>query len=151
MGQKEGIELPGENHMREVNLKRYKYLEVLQLDFIMNGEMREKVKSEYLRRVKKLLRLQLIRGNVIAGTNAWAEEIIRYGAERVLDWKKEELESISIKTRNVMTMNCSLHPIGNVGSLYLARKEVGKWLISCEECVNVEVQSLQKYLGESEE
>ena len=80
MGQKEGIELPEENHMREVNLKRYKYLEVLQLDFIMNGEMREKVKSEYLRRVKKL-----IRGNVIAGTNAWAEEIIRYGAERVLD------------------------------------------------------------------
>ena len=50
-----------------------------------------------------------------------------------------------------MTMNCSLHPIGNVGRLYLARKEVGKWLISCEECVNVEVQSLQKYLGESEE
>ena len=85
MDQKEGIELPEENHMREVNLKRYKYLEVLQLDFIMNGEMREKVKSEYLRRVKKLLRLQLIRGNVIAGTNAWAEEIIRYGAERVLD------------------------------------------------------------------
>ena len=50
-----------------------------------------------------------------------------------------------------MTMNCSLHPIGNVGRLYLARKEVAKWLISCEECVNVEVQSLQKYLGESEE
>ena len=48
-------------------------------------------------------------------------------------------------------MNGSLHPRGNVGRLYLARKEGGRGLISCEECVNVEVQSLDMYLSESEE
>ena len=55
----EGIELPDGEHMREVNHDGYKYLGVLQFDFIMNGEMKEKVKSEYIGRVKKLLRSQL--------------------------------------------------------------------------------------------
>ena len=121
----EGIELPDGNRMREVNLDGYKYLGVLQLDSIMNREMKEKVKSEYIRRVKKLLRSQLNGGNVIAGMNAWAVGIIRYGAG-VLDWTKEELKNIDIKTRKLMTMNGSLHPGGNVGRLYLARKEGGK-------------------------
>ena len=87
---------------------------------------------------------------VIAGMNAWALGFIRYGAG-VLHWTKEELKSIDIKTRKLMTMNGSPNPRGNVGGLYLARKEGGKGLISCEECVNGEVQSLNKYLNESEE
>ena len=143
----EGIELPDGNCMREVNVDVYKYLGVLQLDSIMNREMKEKVKSEYIRRVKKLLRSQLNGGNVIAGMNSWALGIIRYGAG-VLDWTKEELKSIDIKTRKLMTMNGSLHSRGNVGRLHLARKEGGRGLISCEECVNVEVQNLDKYLSE---
>ena len=52
----ERIELPDGKHMREVNHDGYKYLGVLQFDFTMNTEMMEKVKSEYIRRVKKLLR-----------------------------------------------------------------------------------------------
>ena len=90
------------------------------------------------------------KGNVVAGMNGWAVGIIRYGAG-VLDWTKEELKSIDSKTRKLMTMNGSLHPKGNVGRLYLARKEGGKGLISCEGCVNVEVQNLDKYLSESKE
>ena len=48
-------------------------------------------------------------------------------------------------------MSGSLHLRGNVGRIYHARKEGGRGLISCEECVNVEVQNLDKYLSESEE
>ena len=48
-------------------------------------------------------------------------------------------------------MNGSLHPRRNVGRLYLGRDEEGRRLISCEECVNVEVQSLDKYLSDSKE
>ena len=39
-----GIQLPDEMHMGEVNFEKYKYLEVLQLELIMN---REKMKSKY--------------------------------------------------------------------------------------------------------
>ena len=66
----EGIELPDGKRMREITLYRYKYLGVLQLDSIMNKEMKEKVKSEYIRRVKKLLSSQLNGGNIVAGMNA---------------------------------------------------------------------------------
>ena len=86
----EGIELSDGKRMREVNLDEYKYLGVLQLDSIMKREMKEKVKSEYVRRVQKLLRSQLNWGNIIVGMNAWAVGINRYGAG-VLDWTKEEL------------------------------------------------------------
>ena len=72
-----GIELPHGKCMIEVSLERYKYLEVLQLDSIMNREME---KNEYIRRVKKLLKSQFHGGNVIARTNAWAVDIIRYGS-----------------------------------------------------------------------
>ena len=41
---REGIQLPDEMHMAEVNFEKYKYLEVLQLQLIMN---REKMKSKY--------------------------------------------------------------------------------------------------------
>ena len=46
-------------------------------------------------------------------------------------------------------MNENLYPRRNVGRLYLARKEEGKGLISCKQCVNVKVQSLDKCHRES--
>ena len=64
---------------------------------------------------------------------------------------KEELKSIDIETRKLMTMSWSLHLKGNIRRLYRANREGGRGLISCEECVNVEVQSLDKYLSESKE
>ena len=73
-----------------------------------------------------------------------------YGAG-VLIWTKEAMRSIDIKTRKLMIMNGSLHLRGNVGRFYLAKKEGGRGLISFEECVNMEVQSLDKDLSESEE
>ena len=63
--------------------------------------------------------------------NLWVVGIIRYGAG-VIDWMKEELKSIDIRTRKLMTMNGSRHLRENVGRLYL------------------EVQSLNKYLSKSE-
>ena len=51
-----------------------------------------------------------------------------------------------------MTMNGSLHPRGNVSRLIVScKKRRRRGLISREECVNVEVQSLDKYLSESGE
>ena len=65
------------------------------------------------------------RGNVTTLINAWTVSISKYGAG-ALDWTKEELKSIDIKTRKLMTMNERLHPRGNVGRLYLARKQGGR-------------------------
>ena len=61
------------------------------------------------------------------------------------------MKGIGIKIRKLMTMNGSLHSRGNVCRLYLAREEGGRGLISWEECVNVELQSLDKHLSVSKE
>ena len=119
--------------MREVNHEEYKYLGVLQFDFIMNREIKKKVTREYIRRVKKLIRSQLNGGIVIAGINTWAVGIIGYEAG-MLDWTKEESKSIDIKTRKLMPINGSLPPRANAGTLYLARKEEGRQIITFEEC-----------------
>ena len=47
----------------------YKYLGMLQTDQIRYTEMKEKVKTEYLRRVLKVLETTLNGGNVIKGIN----------------------------------------------------------------------------------
>ena len=144
------IELPDGNRIKQVNLNGYKYLGVWQLDSIMNREMKENMKSEYIRRVKMLPRSQLNGGNVIAGMNIWTVDIIRYGTG-VLDWKNEKWKSIDIKTRTLRTMNGILHLTANVGTLLLASKKGGRGLIICEECMIVEVQSLNNNLSEREE
>ena len=71
----EGIELPDGKRMKEVNLDGCKYLGVWQLASIMNKEIKEKVRCEYIRKVKKLLRSQLNGENIIARMNAWAVDI----------------------------------------------------------------------------
>ena len=41
MIQTEGVELPDQKRLGEVNHDRYKYLGLLQIDFMMNREMKE--------------------------------------------------------------------------------------------------------------
>ena len=55
--------------MREVDENGYKYLGVLQPASMMNVKMKERIRIEYLRRVKLLARSKLNGGNVIAGIN----------------------------------------------------------------------------------
>ena len=47
MVRKEEFELPDRKQMREVNYEGYKYLGVLQLNSIMNREMKKQAKIKY--------------------------------------------------------------------------------------------------------
>ena len=48
----EGISLPNGDEMKEVDVNGYKYLGILEGAGILTQEMKEKVRGEYLRRVK---------------------------------------------------------------------------------------------------
>ena len=50
-----------------------------------------------------------------------------------------------------MTMNRAQHPKAHVDRLYLKKCEGGRGLIRLEDCVQVEVHSLEKYLSASKE
>ena len=74
----------------------YKYLGIMQADHIRYTEMKEKVQTEYLRRVRKVLESKLNGGNIIKGINIWAS-LLRYSAAFV-DWNCTELTQLDRRT-----------------------------------------------------
>ena len=70
--------------------------------------MKEKIKKEYLRRVKLVSKSMLYGGNFIKAINAWAVSVVRYSAS-IIDWSKAELKSIDIKTRKIFSMHEAFH------------------------------------------
>ena len=134
--------------MKDVDQEGYKYLGILQTDVMMTKEMKKKVRDEYFRRLKLLLKSQLYAGNLIAGINAWAIGIVRYTAG-VLEWTKKELKQMDVQTRKTMTMHGAFHRNSSVDRLYLKRKEGGCGLISVEDCVGEEEENLLKYVQSS--
>ena len=146
----DGISLPDEQEIKEVNDEGYKYLGVLQTDDILEKEMKDRIRVEYKRRLKLLLKSKLYGGNMVQGINSWGVSIFRYSAG-ILRWTDKELRDVDIRTRKMLTMAGAFHMRGSVDRLYIKRKEGGRGLISIEECVRKEEKSMCKYVKESEE
>ena len=66
--------------------------------------LKELVTDEYLRRVKAVARSKLYSRNLFNAVNSWAVSVVRYSAG-ILNWKENELKSIDVKTRKILTMN----------------------------------------------
>ena len=67
----------------------YKYLGVLEGACIKTKEMKDLVKTEYLRRVRLVAGSWLRGGNMIRAVNTWAVSVVRYTAG-ILEWSKPE-------------------------------------------------------------
>ena len=117
MANSDGIALPHETTMK--GLKEhgsYKYLGVKHVDGTKRHEMKEKVKTEYYRRVTKILETKLNGGNKITGINAWAISLLRYSTA-FLDWTGAESEHMNRKKRKLMTMHRALNPKSDVAKI----------------------------------
>ena len=100
----DGISLPTGEVIREVENDGNKYLGVLEGCDIEHKKMKELVTDEYLRRVKSVARSKLYSRNLFNAVNSWAVSVVRYSAG-ILNWKENELKSIDVKTRKILTMN----------------------------------------------
>ena len=146
----DGIEMPDGNSIREVEESGYKYLGVLEADDLKHAAMKEVICKEYFRRIRKILKSKLNGGNVVNAMNSRAVSIIRYSAG-IVECTKDELRKLDRKTRRLLTINRAFHPQADVDRLYLKRAAGGRGLLSAEDCVNIEVGSLFRYMGESKE
>ena len=146
----DGIVLPNGEVMREVEQSGYKYLGVLEGANIMYREMKDKVRSEYYRRVKLIAKSKLYGGHLIRAVNAWAVSVVRYSAG-VLEWSDRELREIDVRTRKLLTMFGVFHIRSSVCRLYRKRKDGGRGLISVKDCVRAEEISLNEYVLASDE
>ena len=146
----DGIVLSDEECILETDDGGYKYLGILELDDIMHKEMKEKVKTTYLKRLKLVLKSKLNSRNLINAINTWAVAVVRYSAG-IVNWTKDEIDLLDRKTRKTLTMHGALHPKANVSRLYMKRKIGGRGLISISDCVYGEQRSIKYYIAKSEE
>ena len=144
----DGVHLPNQDIMKEVDENGYTYLGILELDEIKEHEMKIKVTAEYKRRLRLILKSKLNGKNKIQGINTWAVALLRCGA-RVIDWKVDELKKIDRTTRKTLTMYGTLHAKSDIDRLYLKRKHGD--LISIEMCVRLVENNLGLYVCGSNE
>ena len=105
----DGIHLPNQEIMKEVDENGYTYLGILELDEIKEHEMKIKVTAEYKRRLRLIMKSKLNGKNKIQAINAWAVAILKYRAG-IINWKMDELKKMNRRTRKTLTMYGVLHP-----------------------------------------
>ena len=146
-----GIDLPNNETIKSTHEENgYKYLGIMEANQVLSGQMKERLRKEYKRRVKKILKSKLNGGNTITAINTWAVSMMRYTAPFV-DWRKDELKEIDRDTRKMMNMYRALHPRDSVARLYLPRKEGGRGLVAIEDCVEIAILGLENYVQDSRE
>ena len=146
----EGINLPNCETMKMIDENGYTYLGVLELDGLKEKEMKEKIITEYKRRVRLVMKSKLNGKNKIQAVNTWAVATLRYGAG-IIDWKVDELRQLDRKTRKMLTMYGAFHPKSDADRLYVKRREGGRGLISIESCVRSEENNLGMYVRDANE
>ena len=68
----------------------------------------------------------------------------------IIQWKASELEDLNRKSKKTIAMCGGLHTKSDVDRLYVGRKEGGRGLISVEQCIREEENSLGFYVTNSE-
>ena len=146
----DGIHLPNQEIMKELDENGYTYLGILEFDEIKEHKMKNKVTTDYKRRLRLILKSKLNVKNEIQAINTRAVALLRYGAG-IINWKLDELKRTDKTTRKTLTMYWALHPWNDIDRLYLKRKHGGRGLISIETCVRSEENNLGLYVRESNE
>ena len=141
-----GIKLPDGQSIKGLDEgDGYKYLGMLEVGEVKHTEVKEIITKECIRRGRKILRSNLQGGITIIAINLRAVAVIRYGAG-IIKWTKEELRNNDRRTRKLTNMNRALHPKADVDRLYMKRAEGGRGMISVEDCVDMETNSLYHYV-----
>ena len=109
----------------------YKYLGVNQGDGIQHAATKEKIRKEYYRRVRLILKSELNAGNRVEAIDTLAVPFVTYSFN-VINWKLSEIKKLDTKTRKLLTLGKMNHPKADVDRLYLPRVNGGRGLTQVE-------------------
>ena len=127
----------------------YKYLGVDENDGIQHSKMKEKIRKEYNRRVRLILRTELNGRNKIEAISSLAVSVVQYSFG-MIDWKISNLKKIDTKTSKLLNMHKMLHPKADMERLYIPRKYKGRGLIEVETAFKTATIGLDHYLKHKE-
>lgn len=146
--QGEDANIDAETSIRQLNLdETYKYLGMEENEGVRHKLVKEKVKKEYIRRVRSVLKTQLSAKNKISAIGALAVPVLQYGFA-VLDWNITEIRALDVKTRKYLTMYKMHHPSADTDRLYVSRKLGGRGLRQIEAAYKSTIISTKYYLKE---
>ena len=128
----------------------YKYLGIEESDRLQQWKMRKNVQKEYIKRVKKICKSELIPKNKITAINQLAVPVVTYGFG-IIDWPQYEIDKLDVKTRKILTMNRVTYRNQCIDRLYLPRKEGGLGLTEINHAFRATIVSLGQYLKSTQE
>ena len=79
--------------------------------------------------MRKIWKSDLYSRNKVQAHNAFAVPVLT-PTFSILDWTKEEIHDLDVKTRKILTVNGSFHRNGDIDRLYTSRKTGGRGLKS---------------------
>ena len=118
--------------------KAYKYSGIEECFDIQHKNEKEKLKKEYLRRVKLVLGTELSAKNKIQTIGSLVVSVLRYSFG-IFNWHQEELQNLDGQTRKLLTIHGQHHPKTDVDCLYVPRKQGGRGLMQLEVAHAVEI------------
>jgi hypothetical protein len=111
-----------------------KELELMSVDEKHNTEHKnekEKLKKEYVRRLRLILNTKLSAKNKMQTIGSLAVPVLRYSF-RIINWHQEEIQKLDRRTRKILTIRGQHHPRADTDCLYVPRKEGGRGLMQAE-------------------
>ena len=126
----------------------YKYLGVDESNGIQHSTMRERLRREYFRRVKMVLRTELYGWNKVLAINGLALPVLTYSFG-VIHWKATDPQQLDRRTRKLLTMHGVHHPSADVDRLYAPCNEGGRGLQQIEAMYKSCIVGLECYLRDS--
>ena len=112
--------------------------------------MKDKIRTEYLRRVRKLAKSELHARNAFIRINQWTLGVVRYSAG-IVDSTGRDLGLLDRKARKILTCNGLFYPCANNVRLYLKRCKGRRGLISAKDSVLSKCNGPYDYLEKADE
>jgi len=111
-----------ENDIKELDPREaYKYLGIEESFDIQHKNEKEKLKREYLKRLRLVLGTELSATNNIEAIGSLAVPVPRYSFGMV-NWHQEELQNLDWKTSKLLTILGQHYPKADIDRLYVPRK-----------------------------
>jgi len=128
----------------------YKYLGINEGDGIQHSKMKEKIRKEYYRRIRMVLKSELNAMNKIEAINTVAIPVVTYSFN-IINWTLEDIRNLDRKTRKLLTKERMHHAKSDIDRTYLPRSTGGRGLIQIETTYNATTIGLAKNLENSQD
>jgi hypothetical protein len=108
--------------------------------------MKERLKQEYRRRLRTILKSELNARNKITVIGALAVPVLRYSFG-IINCRIEEIKQIDRKTRKMLRVYKMHHPKADTDRLYVKRKGGGRGLVQAEAAYKADIINIAEYLN----